>query len=317
MENVQNAYQRYGKSLALSFNGGKESTVILDLAIKQLPKILIYYVMDKNEFPEILKFIDEICQNRNINLLVYYDMKEAISDLKNKGIEAILTGVRKADDFSTQLYSKTEKGWPEIMRVNPLLDWSYSDVWNYILSNKVSYCKLYDMGYTSLGNTNNTFTNLKLFNGTGYDSAYKLQDESYERIARVRHILPKTISGKVIHGKGIAKKVLGIPTANLAIDKLELDEGVYYGKLNLDLIEYICVVSYGFNLTTNDRSFEVHILDFRDSDIYNKIITTELIGYIRPMEKFSNLSDLKIAIQNDINFVKFITNLVSKGIKKE
>ena len=35
--------------------------------------------------------------------------------------------------------------------LNPILDWTDTDVWNYIRSRKLKYCKLYDEGYKRLG----------------------------------------------------------------------------------------------------------------------------------------------------------------------
>ncbi|CAH2010899.1 unnamed protein product [Acanthoscelides obtectus] len=84
----------------------------------------------------------------------------------------------------------TDPDWPRIMRVSPLLDWHYSDIWDYLLFYKVPYCKLYDYGYTSLGDASSTNKNpaLKCVNvkigRCVYLPAYKLLNESKERIGR-------------------------------------------------------------------------------------------------------------------------------------
>lgn len=83
----------------------------------------------------------------------------------------------------------TDTHWPQIMRVSPILDWHYSDIWDYLLYYKVPYCELYDKGFTSLGNTVNTTKNPSLMNfktneEEAYLPAYKLLIESKERNGR-------------------------------------------------------------------------------------------------------------------------------------
>jgi len=115
--------------------------------------------------------------------------------IESEGVKAIVMGNRRSDPWSRDLehICKSSPGWPEFMRIFPILEWNYYDIWNFLRSFELPYCSLYDEGYTSLGEVDNSIKNphLKILetNAEGvpyemYLPAFMLADESYERESR-------------------------------------------------------------------------------------------------------------------------------------
>ena len=176
--------------LGLAFNGGKESIIILDLAKKYIPnfnEIIFFRIIDQNEFDEINEYITFITEKYHIKMIEYKNInyKQSIDMLKKHyHVEGIILGNRKTDPNCHHLeeISETDPGWPAILRINPLINWSYKKVWEYIDENKIPVCSLYEKGYTSIGNKTNTFPNYTLFNNKQYQHAKCLQNGDDERI---------------------------------------------------------------------------------------------------------------------------------------
>ncbi|VDL98648.1 unnamed protein product, partial [Schistocephalus solidus] len=91
---------------------------------------------------------------------------------------------------STTVMMPTDPDWPPYMRIHPILDWTYTDVWRFIRELSLPYCCLYDCGYTSLGSIEDTHPNpdLRIISPTGltaYRPAYMLQNPLSERSGRL------------------------------------------------------------------------------------------------------------------------------------
>lgn len=84
----------------------------------------------------------ECCRIRKIEPL-----KKAL-----QGAEAWLTGIRKEQSVTRTIAQKIEYDNNfGILKLNPLLDWSEPEVWDYLKKNNVPYNKLHDQGYPSIG----------------------------------------------------------------------------------------------------------------------------------------------------------------------
>lgn len=111
-----------------------------------------------------------------------------------------------------------------------------------------------------------------------------------------------TLTGIVIHGRGIGKHV-GTPTANIAIEKKDFlpKTGVYVADILLSDKRYYGVTHIGTRPTLDNDSFvsiETYIFDF-DKDIYGCTITVNLYKKLREVRKFNELSLLLEQIAND------------------
>ncbi|SPO29477.1 related to FAD1  len=236
---------------ALSFNGGKDCTVLVHILSavlrrvnglssskftdggeeldgaksqeekEELPSIPSLYITCPSPFPTVEKFISYCVSHvhgYNLEVIsVEGGMKAGIRTYLDGGgerrvgispsssssstttqsptpreIKAIFVGTRRDDPHGPQLSPRswTDKDWPRVERIHPILDWTYQDVWSFLrcphlsstepalgmsrgtLAEKwgtagggaqgVPYCLLYDQGYTSLGSTFNTLPNPEL-----------------------------------------------------------------------------------------------------------------------------------------------------------
>eukprot|EP00936_MAST-01D_sp_MAST-1D-sp1_P000307 g307.t1 len=123
----------------------------------------ILFFRNVDEFPEVLSFIDATTREMGLTLIEFEcSYKDGVAQLVDEGrLKAVTMGQRRGDPFTADMdyFSPSSDGWPDFMRVSPVLDWSYSDVWRFLRQCGLPYCSLYDDGYTSLGNVKNTQRN--------------------------------------------------------------------------------------------------------------------------------------------------------------
>jgi FAD synthetase len=110
---------------------------------------------------------------------------EYLSDYPH--VRAIFVGTRRTDPHGADLkhFDPTDRGWPPFMRIHPVIDWHYAEIWAFIRELEIPYCELYDKGYTSLGGTTDTHPNPALREGDeNFRPAYELEADDEERLGR-------------------------------------------------------------------------------------------------------------------------------------
>ena len=239
------AYRLYGpKNVIGSFNGGKDAVVIMELMKAAHAKYYHDIIMDgsadsadgdtnaepnaedvtmirprviyfnhKLEFEQVYNFVKNTVHKYDLQMIAFEQHISFVKGLDilvqtNKNIpQSFVLGTRNTDPNAGNQgsFAPSSTWMPPFMRVNPILDWTYGHTWHFLRLFKIPYCTLYDEGYTSLGNVEDTLPCPALLkvniDNNQYDSdqlsssssssskywpAYMLKDWDQERAGRLK-----------------------------------------------------------------------------------------------------------------------------------
>lgn len=174
----------------LAFSGGKDSQCIYHLAKEAGVKFDAHYNVTGIDPPELIYFmrdnypdvIRDMYKESMWRLIEKKGLPTRLkrfccAELKEHGGEGriCVTGVRWAESNARAKRKPFEIVTPNVKDkmlfndneedrrqfetciqkgkrvVNPIIDWSEDDVWGYIKSRRLKYCKLYDEGFTRIG----------------------------------------------------------------------------------------------------------------------------------------------------------------------
>ena len=123
--------------------------------------------------------------------------------------------------------------------------------------------------------------------------------------------MPYSISGTILHGKELGRKI-GIPTVNILPEegKLLPPFGVYYATVRVywngfgDVSSKIFrgMTNIGVKPTVKDDDVvcvETYLYDF-EGDLYGKDIDVSLLNFRRPERKFSDVEELQKTMEEDV-----------------
>ena len=111
-----------------------------------------------------------------------------------------------------------------------------------------------------------------------------------------------SLTGKVVKGDGLGKQI-DYPTANILIEedyKIIPKDGVYYIRTRIDNKLYNGMMNIGHRPTIGNKakSIEVNLFNF-DRNIYDIIISVDVVLKIRDEKKFSSINALKAQLAKD------------------
>ncbi|MGA8843827.1 MAG: phosphoadenylyl-sulfate reductase [Nitrososphaeraceae archaeon] len=181
---VKWALNTFDTSIALASSFGAEDVVIIDMMCDIKGKKTKVFTLDTGRLnQETYDLIEKIKERYEIEIIFLFPnkdeveamLKESGPNLMYKNVEnrkyccqvrkveplgrALLdlncwiTGLRREQSVSRSNTKKIEIDTAnnDILKLNPLADWTNEQVWEYIRTNEVPYNKLHDLGYPSIG----------------------------------------------------------------------------------------------------------------------------------------------------------------------
>lgn len=180
---LEEAFSRF-ENIAISFSGA-EDVVLIDLAIRLRPDVRVFTLDTGRLHAETYRFLDQVRERYRIDIEVMFPQAEAVQKLvTDKGLFSFYQdthheccGIRKVEPLKRKLatldawitgqrkdQSPTRTDIPlvqldtglaapgqQLVKFNPLANWSSERVWDYIRGNEVPYNSLHERGFVSIG----------------------------------------------------------------------------------------------------------------------------------------------------------------------
>jgi len=176
------ALTTFGDKICIASSFGAEDVVLIDMAVRIDPAVRIFTLDTGRLHQETYDVMDKIRERYNINIEVCFPDKNKVQEMvkkhgvnpfyestelrklccrirkieplleKLKDLDAWICGLRQEQAVTRFEIKKVEyDDLNNIIKINPLADWTEEDVWEYIRKNNVPYNKLHDIEFPSIG----------------------------------------------------------------------------------------------------------------------------------------------------------------------
>ena len=157
---VQKAFEIDDSRPYVALSGGKDSTVVFDLARHIMPSISGVWSDDEWWLPETLAYVErlqvagyDVQQIRtNAHHADWFEVEgdyDGIPDYASrKGWNLVFLGLRQEESGARRVHLRTFgplfKTASGVWHCNPIHNWTWRDVWAYIVSRGIDYNRAYD-----------------------------------------------------------------------------------------------------------------------------------------------------------------------------
>jgi phosphoadenosine phosphosulfate reductase len=177
------AFDTFGSSVAISSAFGAEGMVLIDMASRLTRDFRLFTIDTDFLFPETYNLMDRIEEKYGITIeRVYSSLSPRIQErihgealwsrnpdlccnlrkvepLRRKlgELNAWITSIRRDQTSSRSGAARVE--WDHkfgLVKINPIVDWTWKQVWRYIHDHDVPYNQLHNQDYPSIGCTHCT-----------------------------------------------------------------------------------------------------------------------------------------------------------------
>ena len=168
------------KKICITCSFQAEGMIVLHLLRKAIPEIPVLFLDTGYHFPQTYEYRDRIAREWQLNLINVLPQQTVAQQEGQFGIlyqtnpaqccqlrkveplmlslepyEFWFTGLRRQQSPSRKSLKMLEEhrlpSGKTILKVNPLADWTWKQVWNYVGAHQLSYLPQYDQGYLSIG----------------------------------------------------------------------------------------------------------------------------------------------------------------------